>query len=72
MSPENTREVFDSLGISVICGSVITMHTFPDTWQKIRVNNDTALRLREQYGGVSGGIHRGDPTDARFGRSADR
>lgn len=50
MGPEDTREVFASLRISRICGSVITTQRFPDQWEKIRENNDTALRLRELYG----------------------
>ena len=50
MSPEDTRAVFDSLQISRICGSVISTHEFPDMWEKVRFNNDTALRLREMYG----------------------
>ena len=50
MGPEDTREVFASLQISRICGSVITTQRFPDQWEKIRENNDTALRLRELYG----------------------
>ncbi len=50
MGSEDTREVFASLKISKICGSVITTHTFPSQWQKIRQNNDIALQLRELYG----------------------
>ena len=50
MSPDDTRQVFDTLKISRICGSVVTTHTFPDPWAKIRHNNDTALQLKERYG----------------------
>lgn len=50
MGSEDTREVFASLHISRICGSVITTHPAPDVWEKIRMSNDTALRLRELYG----------------------
>ena len=50
MGPEDTRNVFASLGISRICGSVITTSPFEDTWRKICRNNDTALLLRERYG----------------------
>lgn len=50
MGPADTREVFASLKISRICGSVITTHPFPDQWEKIRRNNDTALELRALYG----------------------
>ncbi len=50
MGPEDTRAVFDSLRVSKICGSVITTQAFPDQWEKIRLNNDTALALKELYG----------------------
>ena len=50
MSPDDTRQVFDTLKISRICGSVVTTHAFPDPWAKIRHNNDTALQLKERYG----------------------
>jgi predicted TIM-barrel fold metal-dependent hydrolase len=50
MSAEDTLEVFGALQISRICGSVISTSPFPDQWEKIRFNNDTALRLREMYG----------------------
>ncbi len=53
MSIENTREVFDKLGISRICGSVIRWGKDSDAsvWDKVRENNDSALRLRDLYGG---------------------
>lgn len=52
MSEENTREIYSSLGISKICGSVVTIvkDRFSSTWEKIRYNNDTALSLWESYG----------------------
>ena len=50
MGPEDTLTVFGALRISHICGSVISTAPFPNTWEKIRLNNDTALRLREMYG----------------------
>ena len=50
MGVEDTAAVFDSLRITKICGSVISPSHFPDMWEKVRFNNDTALRLREIYG----------------------
>ena len=52
MSADNTLEIFEKLGVSTICGSVICAHNdrFSSMWEKIRANNDTALALRERYG----------------------
>ena len=52
MSAENTRRLFDSLGVSKICGSVVYGHHPDDksVWDKVKRNNDTALKLREMYG----------------------
>lgn len=52
MSAENTKQVFDGLGISRICGSVVRWGRESDrsVWDKIRENNDSALRLRDFYG----------------------
>ncbi len=52
MSVQNTKDVFDDLGISRICGSVIrwTQESDKRLWDKIRENNDAALGLREIYG----------------------
>jgi len=52
MSAENTVEIFKKLGISKICGSVISTEDdcFSSMWEKIRFNNDTALELWERYG----------------------
>lgn len=51
MSAENTKEVFDHLKISRICGSVICAARAGDpSWEKIRENNDQALKLKQMYG----------------------
>lgn len=51
MSAENTKEVFDRLGVSRICGSVIRWgREGENLWQKVRENNDSALTLRDYYG----------------------
>ena len=49
MNVDNTIEVFKELGISKICGSVISF-TEETEWSKIKRNNDTALKLKEVYG----------------------
>lgn len=53
MSPENTYEVFKKLGISRICGSVISGEKQPDesAFCRIKRNNNIALELRERYNG---------------------
>ncbi len=52
MSAENTVEVFQKLGITTICGSVISRTTGDKSvWEKIRTNNDTALKLQGMYNG---------------------
>ncbi len=52
MSVDNTVEVFKKLGVSIICGSVIGGGNDCDSyWQKIKANNDEALRLRDYYNG---------------------
>lgn len=52
MSISGTYEMFSRLGVSRICGSVISCSRRENesAWDKIRRNNDTALRLREIYG----------------------
>ncbi len=54
MSPENTKNLYNQLGISKICGSVITRPWGQDKdislWDKIKENNNIALQLREFYG----------------------
>lgn len=52
MSAEDTVEVFQELGVSRICGSVINTHkeNFSDPWEKVKQNNDYALALKEKYG----------------------
>ena len=52
MSAENTKSLFDRLGVSKICGSVIAPVKDGDraVWSKIKENNDAALYLRDLYG----------------------
>lgn len=52
MSVNGTYEMFSKLGVSKICGSVISgsRRENETAWDKIKRNNDTALRLREIYG----------------------
>lgn len=52
MSIENTKELFDKLGVSKICGSVLTVNDrkFNTVWDKIKSDNDTALELKKKYG----------------------
>lgn len=52
MSAESTREIFRKLGVSRICGSVIFARR-PEgisNWEITKMNNDTALKLRDMYG----------------------
>ena len=54
MSVENTRELYRKLGVSRICGSVIIRGEFRPkdmtNWEVTKMNNNTALALREVYG----------------------
>ncbi len=52
MSVEGTRELFSQLGVSKICGSVVCGGRPEDknAWDKVKRNNETALKLREIYG----------------------
>ena len=46
-----TLELMKELGVSRICGSVAFVGEYGDTWwDKIRRNNDEALKLQEIYG----------------------
>ena len=49
---DETRELFLTLGVSKICGSVVCGHHADDKspWDKVKRNNDTALKLRDIYG----------------------
>lgn len=49
MSADSTRALFDRLGVSRICGSVVEVGAVP-SWEHIKSNNDEALRLKEYYG----------------------
>lgn len=53
MSVESTRELFRKLGVSRICGTVLTLGRRRDEASPadvMRLNNDDALRLRDIYG----------------------
>lgn len=55
MSVDNTRKLFDKLGVSKICGSVICRvghgtDVDASEWDAVKKSNDTALLLREKYG----------------------
>ena len=52
MSAENTMGLFKELGVSKICGSVISVRTQKKrgNWTEIKKNNDEALSLKEIYG----------------------
>ncbi len=51
MGVEDTREVFRTLGIDRICGSVIRLDPqCSDRWAKTLEENNAALKLREVYG----------------------
>lgn len=52
MSVENTRELFRTLGVSRICGSVLTHVLTPGMtrWEQMQLNNNIALELWESYG----------------------
>ena len=49
MSADNTREIFASLNVTKICGSVISLSK-KTAWADIQKNNAAALKLRELYG----------------------
>lgn len=49
MSCDNTKEIFKSLGVFKICGSVISLSK-KESFEGIRKNNDEALSLAELYG----------------------
>lgn len=53
MNGEYTLKLFEKLGVSKICGSVIDMKSdgYANPWDKIKSNNDIALKLKEHYKG---------------------
>jgi len=52
MSADETVSVFKKLGISKICGSVISLRdeSLKNNWDEVKSNNDEALFLKEKYG----------------------
>lgn len=54
MSADSTRKMFENLGVSRVCGSVLTsdLSSCPENmWERILKENDTALELRDHYNG---------------------
>ena len=53
MSAEKSKSMFDALGVTKICGSVIAPVKDGDkaVWAKIKENNDAAIALRDFYDG---------------------
>lgn len=55
MSADGSKRLFDKLGVSHVCGSVLTVYEnhkqYADPWERIREENETALKLREYYHG---------------------
>ena len=52
MNPERTEKMYDDLGVSRFCGSVILNRSLPHpTWEELKSLNDEALALAEFYGG---------------------
>ena len=51
MSGEYTKSMFDGLGVTKICGSVIEIGNegYENTWEKVKSNNNEALRFKEKY-----------------------
>ena len=54
MSVEGTKKLFEKLGVSRVCGSVLTTREnwgpYANAWERIQAENETALKLREIYG----------------------
>ena len=50
MTADTTLALMKSLGVSKFCGSVITTGRHY-TFEELKANNDTALKLKEYYGG---------------------
>ena len=52
MSADKTINVFNKLGVSKICGSVISVRPVENIsdWKEIKKNNDPALELKKVYG----------------------
>lgn len=52
MGTENTVKIFEELGVSKICGSVVSVRPFENrnNWDEIKSNNDMALELKKLYG----------------------
>lgn len=51
MDKDYTLKLMQSLGVSKFCGSVITTGRHY-TFEELKANNDTALELRDYYGGA--------------------
>lgn len=52
MNADNTLRLFEELGVSKICGSVIERNgNYDNNLQKMKHNNDEALKARDYYNG---------------------
>ena len=54
MDVDTTRETFEKLGVSHICGSVISVEPLKENesiWDRVQANNQTALTLAKYYQG---------------------
>lgn len=51
MSVDGTRKTFENLGVSRVCGSVLSADRGENVWERIRKDNDIALWLRDHYDG---------------------
>lgn len=55
MSADGTKRIFDNLGVSHVCGSVLTTYDhhgdYASVWERILDENETALKLRDDYNG---------------------
>lgn len=51
LTAENTRSRLESLGITHICGSVLTNATYANEWERITAVNERALELEKFFNG---------------------
>lgn len=53
MSVENTLKMYNNLGVTTFCGSVLDIHgTYESEWAKVVACNESALKLRDIYKGA--------------------
>lgn len=51
MSIDGTKKTFENLGVSRICGSVLSADRGEGVWERISKDNEIALKLRDHYDG---------------------